>query len=155
MTVHCRSIGEANPYAAAIFFGRRECALSMIKKSLILMAAAVLMLLCAACGADSERTADAETVLHLTCWIEDMELDRLIEEFEAAHPGVTVRVKAYYDDKSDFSVAASRMNAEIATGDSVDLYYLENAMDVMSLINVGLLADLYPLRRESVGSKQD
>lgn len=119
--------------------------MSMIKKSLILMAAAVLMLLCAACGADSERTADAETVLHLTCWIEDMELDQLIEEFENEHPNVTIKVKAYYDDKSDFSVAASRMNAEIATGGYVDLYYLENAMDVMSLINVGLLADLYPL----------
>lgn len=119
--------------------------MSMIKKSLILLTCAVAMLLCAACGADSESTADTETVLHLTCWVEDMELDRLIEEFEKAHPGVTIQVKAYYDDKSDFSVAASRMNAELATGDSVDLYYLENAMDVMSLVNVGLLADLYPL----------
>lgn len=117
----------------------------MMKKSLIWIVSTVLVILCAACSTEPESTDTTETVLHLTCWIEDMELDRLIEEFENEHPNVTIKVKAYYDDKSDFSIATSRMNAEIATGNSADLYYLENAMDVMSLINVGLLADLYPL----------
>ncbi len=117
--------------------------LNMIKRYCLLIFSVSLLILCAGCGKESADTDG--TVLHLTCWIEDMELDQLIELFEEAHPGVTIEVKAYYDETADFSVATSRMNAELATGDSVDLYYLENTMDVMSLVNAGLLADLYPL----------
>lgn len=117
--------------------------LDRIKRYCLLVLAVFLVALCTGCG---EKSMDAEgTVLHLTCWIEDMELDRLIEMFEETHPGVTVEVKQYYDDATDFSTATSRMNAELATGGDVDLYYLENAIDVMSLVNAGLLADLYPL----------
>lgn len=119
--------------------------LDMIKRYFLLVLTVFLLVLCVGCGEDSANADTEGTALHLTCWIEDMELDRLIEMFEETHPGVTIEVKAYYDDAEDFSTATSRMNAELATGGDVDLYYLENAIDVMALVNAGLLADLYPL----------
>lgn len=117
--------------------------LHLIKRNCWLILMVFLIALCSGCGGDSKEAEG--TVLHLTCWIEDMELDRLIEMFEKEHPGVTVEVKQYYDDATDFATATSRMNAELSTGGDVDLYYLENAIDVMALVNAGLLADLYPL----------
>lgn len=115
----------------------------MQKKIFSLILAFLVLLICPGCA--DEGADDGSTVLHLTCWIYDLELEKLIDQFEKEHQGVTIEVKQYYDDAGELATKMSRMNAEIVTDEDTDLYYLESAMDVMSLMNAGLLTDLYPL----------
>lgn len=108
----------------------------------------VLFLLCYLCnltGCGENVAADDSVTLKLACWIEDLELQQLVEMFEETHENVDIEITAYYSENVDAYAAMDRMNADLISGEYADLYYLENAIDVMSLVNAGLLADLKPL----------
>lgn len=128
--------------------------LKFIKRAFPVILVAAALVFAAGC---SGETADSEgkTVLNISCWIYDNELDDLIERFRKEHPDVEIVEKHYCDDDTDFETATSRMNAELMTDEDVDLYYLENAMDVKALVNASLLMDLYPLMEADESFQRD
>lgn len=112
-----------------------------MKKLIAFLLAGVIAFAGSGCSEDKEAT---KKILHLSCWIEDAELDQLISLFENNHPDVSIEVKAYYsEDQKNVDAAMERMNADMIVDEDVDLYYLENAIDVQSLITAGLITNLY------------
>ncbi len=84
-------------------------------------------------------------MLKLACWIKDMEIQYLVETYNASQDTYEIQITDYYDGgiSDDLDTAFARMNIELISGDIPDLFYLDS-MDIMSLINAGILADLYP-----------
>lgn len=97
----------------------------------------------AACGSKDTPTTDSGRIpITLACWIEDLELDWLVSEFNDSQTEYEIQIKSYYSDDESYESAISRMNIELITGKHPDLFYLDG-MDVMALASANLLADLY------------
>lgn len=81
------------------------------------------------------------TQLTIACWVPDMELQLLINEYNASQSEYQISITYYYDGTE---YALDRMNAELVSGQCPDLYFLDS-MDLDALQNAGLLLDLYPI----------
>lgn len=115
----------------------------MIRK-LLSLALSICFLVLSGCERTQAET-DSPIVLKLACWIKDMEIQYLVETYNASQDTYEIQITDYYDGgiSDDLDTAFARMNIELISGDIPDLFYLDS-MDIMSLINAGILADLYP-----------
>lgn len=111
-----------------------------MKKGLFILLTSTVLLT----GCSSQKTEEDIVTLILACWVEDFELQVLVETFNENHDNAQIEVVEYYNDTIAIDAAIQRMYSSLISGDLADLYYLDS-MDVMSMRNANLLADLYPI----------
>lgn len=92
----------------------------MVKRHFLLVLTVFLLVLYVNCGGDAANADIEGMVSHLTCWIVDMELDRLIERFEGTNPGITIKANHHADHTTDYLTALSHTNVELATGWTIE-----------------------------------
>lgn len=116
----------------------------MIKKCSLFILIAICLLLLSNCSTEKIiESTDTTITLTLACWISDIEINSLVTEFNSTHKDYQITIIEYYDQVMDVDAALVRMTADLVTGNTPDLFYLDS-MDIMALINAKILADLYP-----------
>lgn len=113
-----------------------------LKQRVFALLLSVMFLVLPGCAEDE---TDSPVILTLACWIKDLEIQYLVETYNTSQSAYEIQIKDYYDGgiKDDPDTAFARMNIELISGDIPDLFYMDS-MDTMSLINAGILADIYP-----------
>lgn len=101
----------------------------------------ILVVLLSSC---SKPATKAVTELELACWVYDLELQEVVDQFNASHDDCQIIVTAYYDKDGNSTAALNRMKTKLLTEQNVDIICLDS-LDEMALENAGLLMDLYPL----------
>ena len=95
------------------------------------------------------------TTLTLACWIADNSLRNCVEEFNKNNTNYTLEIHEYYDPtEQDYQTAMTRMQIDLVSDDSFDLFYL-NSLDIYALENAGILLDLLPLMETDTTFKKE
>lgn len=128
-----------------------------VKYYTLLFFTTILMFFCGCCSeCDIDRelpqSTNYSTSLTLACWIKDLELQQIVDNFNAQNESCKIEIYAFFDPEDpndDVEIALKRMSVELMSGSQPDLFYLES-MDVMSLVNANLLLDLMPFIESDV-----
>lgn len=107
----------------------------------ILLLLVISLVFCCGCGGES--AAETEQGLVLACWQATEQVQRAAALYNSTHPELPITIREYYNPDVDVNQAIDRMNAELVAGRQVDLYCF-GSLDLQSLINAGLVADLTP-----------
>lgn len=97
------------------------------------------------CGCESLQTNESNNAvtLILACWVSDTQVQEMVNQFNELHSEYQIQIKSYFTGDENVNAALDRMNAELVSGDKPDIFYLDS-MNVMALVNSGILADLKP-----------
>lgn len=110
------------------------------KRYRLIIVGFMLLVFCCGCGGES---AEAERGLILACWQNTEEIQTAVFQYNSTHPELPVTIREYYNPEVDIDQAIDQMNADLVAGRQVDLYCF-GSLDLQSLINAGLVADLTP-----------
>lgn len=101
-------------------------------------------LLCG-CGASSihESETPESDKLRLACWIATPQVTYMVSQYNRLHPEMPIEIKEYRNPDIDSEQSLAQMNADLVSGEYADLYCF-GSLDLQSLINAGLIADLAP-----------
>lgn len=111
-------------------------------KKLCILLSGILLSMFTACGQINEK--EESITLELACWVYDLELQEVVDQFNAAHNDCQIHVTEYYDEAGNSTAALNRMKIKLLTEQNADIICLDS-LDKMALENAGLLMDLYPL----------
>lgn len=123
-------------------------------KKIITISLACIILLTSLSACDADEASNGPITLTLACWIKDFEIQELVSRYNSSQSEYEIEILDYFDSNSDFDTAYTRMMTQLITGDTPDIFYLDS-MEVMSLINAGLLADLYPFMESDADFNED
>ena len=100
-------------------------------------------------------SSEQKEVLRLACWVSDLEIQSLVETYNNSQDKYKIEIISFFERGNDIQSVLDRMNIELATNNSFDLYYLDS-LDTMRLSNAGLLADINEyINGDSSFSKDD
>ena len=91
-------------------------------------------------------TIKDKKVLTLACYWLDGEVRRRVIDYNKTSEEYRIRVVDYYqyNTADDYSIGLSKMNTDIASGNTPDIIMINTEMPVSSYISKGLFADLNP-----------
>lgn len=91
-------------------------------------------------------TIKDKKVLTLACYWLDSDVRRRVVEYNKTSEEYRIRVVDYYqyNTADDYSVGMSKMNTDIASGNTPDIVMISSDMPVESYISKGLFTDLAP-----------
>ena len=121
-----------------------------MKKFWSLLLCAVMLIHICGCEAAQTKESGHAVTLTLACWVSDTQVQELADQFNELHADYQIQIKSYFTGDGNVDAALDRMNAELVSGDRPDLFYLDS-MDVMALVNSGILADLKPFMENDEG----
>lgn len=103
-------------------------------------------------------TIKDKKVLTLACYWLDGEVRKRVIDYNKTSEEYRIRVVDYYqyNTADDYSIGLSKMNTDIASGNTPDIIMINTEMPVSSYISKGLFADLNPfLENDSELKKED
>lgn len=91
-------------------------------------------------------TIKDKKVLTLACYWLDDDMRRRVVEYNKTNEEYRIHVEDYYryNTSDDYSIGMTKMNTDIASGNTPDIIALSSDMPVDSYMNKGLFADLLP-----------
>ena len=91
-------------------------------------------------------TIKDKKVLTLACYWMDYDVRRRVVEYNKTSEEYRIRVVDYYqyNTADDYSIGMTKMNTDIASGNTPDIIMISSDMPVNSYISKGLFADLNP-----------
>lgn len=106
---------------------------------------------------DPSTIKDKNIITLACCWL-DNDMRRRVVEYNKTSEEYRIRVEDYsrYNTSGDYSVGLTKMNTDIASGNTPDIIVLSADMPIESYISKGLFADLLPfLENDPKLSKED
>jgi multiple sugar transport system substrate-binding protein len=125
--------------------------MKQIFRRIVAALAVCCLLLQAGCGQTADDRSGTETAepvtLTLACWVSDLELQTMVQQYNEMQDAYRIEITSYFTRGGNVQAALNRMKTKLLTGEVPDLFYLDS-MDIMALVNGGMLADLNPLMAE-------
>lgn len=102
-------------------------------------------------------TIKDKKVLTLACYWLDDDVRRRVVEYNKTSEEYRIRVEDYsrYNTPDDYTVGMTKMNTDIASGNTPDIVMISSDMPVDSYISKGLFADLNPFLEQDPELKKE